>query len=177
MNKMVVYALLGIFAFVLVSNTAISTSWDPAAREIPFQVNHSDRIVIGTVKELHPSFEYTDVVISVDEWLKNPLPTNQITVRTEQGTNAFTAGAANFILGEKALLVLKDEDAKKGMFNMPFMELGKRPVSDRDAVVKEIAALPKSTSPAATLQAPGFEAIQAVGLLSFTVYVMKRRKN
>jgi hypothetical protein len=63
MNKIIVYALLGIFAFVLFSNVAVSTSWDPEAREIPFQVNHTDRIIIGTVRELRPSFEYTDVKI------------------------------------------------------------------------------------------------------------------
>ncbi|MCZ7392840.1 MAG: hypothetical protein ABOK23_00670 [Candidatus Methanoperedens sp.] len=137
MNKIIVYALLGIFAFVLFSNVAVSTLWAPEANEISFQVNHTDRIIIGTVKELHPSFEYTDVVISVDEWLKNPLPKTEITVRTEQGANAFTAGAAKFSLGEKVLLMLKDVDAEKGTFSMPFMELGKRPVSDRDAVVKE----------------------------------------
>lgn len=138
MNKMVVHALLGIFAFALFSNATVSALWAPEANEIPYQVNHSERIVIGTVKELHPSFEYTDAVISVDEWLKNPLPIIEITVRTEQGTNAFTEGAANFSLGEKALLMLKDVDAEKGKFSMPFMELGKRPVSDRDAVVKEV---------------------------------------
>ncbi len=147
MNKLAVYVLLGIFAFVLLSNSAVSTSWEPEAREIPFQVNHSDRIVIGTVKELGPSFEYTDVIINVDEWLKNPLPRNEITVRTERGTNAFTAGAANFTVGEKTLLMLKDMDAEKGKFSMPFMELGKRPVSDRDEV---IVIIDKLLSPVAT---------------------------
>lgn len=177
MDKIATYALLGMFAFVVFSNTAISTSWDHVASEIPYQVNHSDRIVIGTVKELRLSFEYTDVIISVDEWLKSPLPRNEITVRTEQGTNAFTAGAANFSVGEKALLMLRDIDAEKGKFNMPFMDLGKRPVSDRDQVVKEIAVLPQSTSPATTPQTPGFEAILAVGLLPSIIYMMKRRKN
>lgn len=173
MDKIATYALLGMFALGLFSTTAVSTSWDPVAREIPYQVNHSDRIVIGTVKELRPSFEYTDVVISVDEWLKNPLPRNEITVRTERGTNAFTVGAANFSVGEKALLMLRDIDAGKGKFSMPFMELGKRPVSDRDEVVKEIAALPKPTSPLATPQTPGFEAVFAAVLL-LSVYIMKR---
>ncbi len=173
MNKTVVYVLLGIFAFGLFSNTAVSTSWDPEAGEIPYQVNHSDRIVIGTVKSASPSFDYTDVVISVDEWLKNPLPRNEITVRTEWGTNAFTAGAAKFTVGEKVLLILKDEDAEKGRFSMPFMELGKRPVSDKDEVVREIAALPKSPSPTATPQTPGFEAVFAAVLL-LSIYMMKR---
>jgi hypothetical protein len=90
MNKMVVHALLGIFASVLFSNAAVSTLWTVEAGDIPFQLDHSDRIAIGTVKSLNPSSESTDVTISVDEWLKNPLPRNEITVRIEQGTNAFT---------------------------------------------------------------------------------------
>lgn len=138
MNKIAMYALLGIFALSLFSNTAVSTSWAPEAFEIPYQVNHSDRIVIGTVKELRQGFESTDVVISVDEWLKNPLPS-----------------------------------AEKGKFSMPFMELGKRPASDRDAVVKEIEALPKSTSPIAMPQTPGFEAVFAAVLL-LSIYMLKR---
>lgn len=137
MNKMVVYALLGIFASVLFSNAAVS-SWTIEAGEIPFQANHSDRIVIGTVKSMSSSFDFTDVIISVDEWLKNPLPRNEITVRTEWGTNAFTAGAANFSVGEKAILMLKDEDVERGRFKMAFMELGKHPVSDRYTVIRGI---------------------------------------
>jgi hypothetical protein len=169
MNKLAVYVLLGILAFVLLSNSAVSTLWAPEAGEILFQVNHSDRIVIGTVKELRPSFEYTDVIISVDEWLKNPLPRNEITVRTERGTNAFTVGAANFTVGEKVLLMLKDVDAEKWKFSMPFMELGKRSVSDRDEV---ILVVDKSTSPVATTpqikpEAPGFGiVIGIIGVLA-----------
>jgi len=177
MDKITTYALLGMFVFAVFSNAAVSTSWAPEAREIPYQVNHSDRIVIGTVKELHTGFENTDVIISVDEWLKNPLLRNEITVVTERGSFRIIVGAANFSVGEKVLLMLKDENVKKGKFSMPFMELGKRPVSDRDAVIKEIAALPESTSSATVPQTPGFEAILAVGLLPSIIYVMKRRKN
>lgn len=147
MNKLAVYGLLGIFAYVLLSNSAVSTSWDPEAREIPFQANHSDRIVVGIVNSMSSSFDYTDVIISVDEWLKNPLPRNEITVRTEWGTNAFTAGAANFSIGEKVLLMLNDDNIENGRFKMAFMELGKHPVSDRDEV---IVAMDKLLSPIAT---------------------------
>lgn len=153
MNKIIVYILLGIFALSLSSNVAVSTSWTKEAGELPFQVNQSDRIVIGTVKSINPGFAFTDVTISVDEWLKNPLSRDEITVRTEQGTNAFTAGAANFSLGEKALLMLKDEDAEKGRFRMLNMELGKHNISDRDAVIKEIANLSGSTK--SVIRPPG----------------------
>ncbi len=153
MNKVIVYILFGIFALSLSSNVAVSTSWTKEAGELPFQVNQSDRIVIGTVKSINPGFEFTDVTISVDEWLKNPLSRDEITVRTEQGTNAFTAGAANFSLGKKALLMLKDEDAEKGRFRMLNMELGKHNISDRDAVIKEIANLSGSTK--SVIRPPG----------------------
>ncbi|NJD76594.1 MAG: hypothetical protein FIB08_05780 [Candidatus Methanoperedens sp.] len=138
MNKSAVYALFGIFAFVLLSNVADSTTWSMEAGEIPYQAGHSDRIIIGTVKSMSSSFDFTDVIISVDEWLKNPLPESEIIVRTEWGTNAFTAGAAKFSVGEKAILMLNDDDTGKGRFRMAFMELGKHDVSERDEVIKGI---------------------------------------
>ncbi|NJD51443.1 MAG: hypothetical protein FIB07_01085 [Candidatus Methanoperedens sp.] len=65
MNKIAVYILLGIFVFVLLSNSAVSTLWDPEAKEISFQVNHSDRIIIGT-----SGFE-KKVLIVGDTWEKD----------------------------------------------------------------------------------------------------------
>lgn len=134
---MVVYALLGIFASVLFSNIAVS-SWTAEAGETPYQATHSDRIITGTVKSMSSSFDSTDVIIGVDEWLKNPLPADEITVRTEHGTNAFTVGAAEFSVGEKVLLMLKDEDIEEGRLRMLNMELGKHNISERDAVIKGI---------------------------------------
>lgn len=159
MKKIAVYILLGIFAFVLLSNSAVSTLWDPEAREISFQVNHSDRIIIGTVKELRPNFEYTDVIINVSEWLKNPLPENEITVRTEQGTVTITMGAANFSTDEKVLLMLNDDDIEKSRFKMSFMEQGKHPVSDRDEVTDTLIKLASSvtTKPPIKPGTSGFE--------------------
>ncbi|MBE0427951.1 MAG: hypothetical protein IBX72_15060 [Nitrospirae bacterium] len=146
MNKPVVCALVGIFAIILFSNSTVSASWSVEAGELSYQVNHSDRIVTGTVDTISPGFDYTDVVINVDDWLNNQLPGNKITVRTERGTNAFTAGAANFSAGEKVLLMLNDDDVEKGRFKMAFMELGKHPVSDRDAVIKAITEQEKATA-------------------------------
>ncbi len=133
-KKAAIYVLIGIFALSLFSDV-VSASWSAEAGELSYQVNHSDRIIIGTVKEVRPGYDYTDVVISVDEWLKGSLPDNEITIRTEQGTNVITAGAANFSVGEKALLMLSDEDIEKGRFRMLNMQLGKHPVSDRDEVI------------------------------------------
>ncbi|MDW7728144.1 MAG: hypothetical protein SCH70_13775 [Candidatus Methanoperedens sp.] len=88
------------------------------------------------------------------------MPRNEITVRTEWGTNAFTAGAAKFSVGERALLMLKDTDAEKGSFSMPFMELGKRPVSDRDAVIKAITEQEKAKAVEIVRNDPKIKAIR-----------------
>ncbi|KCZ72898.1 Protein of unknown function (DUF1608) [Candidatus Methanoperedens nitroreducens] len=145
-KKAAIYVLIGIFALSLFSDV-VSASWSAEAGELSYQVNHSDRIIIGTVKEVRPGYDYTDVVIDVDEWLKGSLPDNEITIRTEQGTNVFTAGAANFSVGERALLMLSDENIEKGRFRMLNMQLGKHPVSDRDEV---IIVIDKLLSPVAT---------------------------
>ncbi len=145
MNKLAIYILIGIFAFVLLSNTAVSTIWAPEASEIPFQVNHSDRIVIGTVKELRSSFDFIDVLIRVDEWLKNPLPKEEIIVRI--GRPNIGPPGVNFSVGEKSLLMLEDADAEKGMFKLLNLDLGKHPVSDRAEV---IVIIDKLLSPVAT---------------------------
>lgn len=146
-KKVAVYILLGIFAFVLLSNTAISISWAPEASEIPFQVNHSDRIVIGTVKELRSSFDFIDVLIRVDEWLKNPLPKEEIIVRI--GRPNIGPPRVNFSVGEKALLMLEDAEVEKGRFKLLNLDLGKHPVSDRDEVIviKDKLLSPVATTP------------------------------
>ncbi|MDW7727844.1 MAG: hypothetical protein SCH70_12175 [Candidatus Methanoperedens sp.] len=153
MNKLAVYVLLGIFVLGIFSNMAASALVTAQVEGIPGQLNqtermsrlgpHSiynqvyfaDRIVTSTVKELRPGTGYTDVVISVDEWLKNPLPKGEITIRIERGTNA-TGEDANFTMGEKNILMLKDEDfIETGWFRLLYADLGKHPVSDRQEVI------------------------------------------
>jgi hypothetical protein len=98
--------------------------------------DNSDTIVIGTVKEILPprwntidgkkpkkllnkleypdDIIYTDIVISVDEYLKNPLPSNELIVRVTGGTvgdfSMTTDADPSFNTDEKVLLYLsKDE--------------------------------------------------------------------
>lgn len=97
---------------------------------------YSDTIVIGTVKEILPSkwntangkqpnkplseidhlndTIYTDIVISVDEYLKNPLSSNEVIVRSIVGTVgniSMTSDAEpSFKTGEKVLLYLSKDD-------------------------------------------------------------------
>lgn len=160
-KKVAVYTLIGIFAVGLFSNIGSALSIAEAEgtpaqltqsqaisrlgpHSIYNQVYFSDRIVIGTVKELRPSSEFTNVLINVDEWLKNPLPKDEITVR--MGRPNTEPPVANFTVGEKVLLML-DGEVEKGMFTLLYGDLGKHPVSDRDGV---IATLIKLASPIAT---------------------------
>ena len=97
---------------------------------------YSDTIVIGTVKEILPSkwntangkqpnkplseidhlndTIYTDIVIGVDEYLKNPLSSNEVIVRSIVGTVgniSMTSDAEpSFKTGEKVLLYLSKDD-------------------------------------------------------------------
>ena len=97
--------------------------------------SHSDMIVIGTVKEILPSkwntidgkqpdkpisklyFEniiYTDIIISVDEYLKNPLSSRDVVVRVTGGTvgnvKMTTDADPSFKTGEKVLIYLNKDD-------------------------------------------------------------------
>ena len=96
--------------------------------------NYSDTVIIGTVKEILPSkwntadgkqpdktaaelessdIIYTDIIINVDKCLKNPLSSNEVTVRVIGGTvgnvSLTTDEESNFKLGEKVLLYLKED--------------------------------------------------------------------
>lgn len=98
--------------------------------------DHSDTIVIGKVKEILPprwntangkqpikllnkleypdDIIYTDIVISVDEYLKNPLSSRELVVRVTGGTIGYfsmtTDADPSFNTGEKVLIYLsKDE--------------------------------------------------------------------
>jgi hypothetical protein len=97
--------------------------------------NCSYSIVIGTVKEILPSrwntidgkrpdntdsfspfcFIYTDTVISVDKYLKNPLSSEEVIVRVEGGTVGNDALTVNpvpsFKTGERVLLYLIKDDS------------------------------------------------------------------
>ncbi|WP_440945171.1 hypothetical protein ACSAZL_13545 [Methanosarcina sp. T3] len=108
--------------------------------EIPYQINHSDRIVIGKVSEIDTHYGYTIHTITVKEWLYNPFPVKTIKVRTEIGTNAWTEDEAEFILNESVLLMLKDENLGEQLFRVATHFPGKHPVSDKDAVIEELKA-------------------------------------
>jgi len=107
-----------------------SALWDPIVLNNSYLAQESDVIVIGEVKEIIPSrwttedgkkpvnfYDeriYTDVIIEVDEYLKNPQPTEEITVRTMGGKVGYdriiSEDEAEFEPDEKVLLFLTTHD-------------------------------------------------------------------
>lgn len=128
---------------IIASANAASAMQVEGAGEISYQVPRADRIVAGTVTDVQAFYDHTVVAIEVDCWLKNPLPAKAITVRTECGTGVRTEDEASFAANETAILMLEDVDASKNRFMILCGEAGKHPISDRDAILKEISDLPR----------------------------------
>ena len=107
-----------------------SVTMAPIVLNNSYLAQESDMIVIGEVKEILPSkwttedgkkpinfYDeriYTDVIIEVDEYLKNPQPTEKITVRTMEGQigndRIMSDVQAEFEPAEKVFLFLTTED-------------------------------------------------------------------
>lgn len=134
------------FALVLMlasANTA-SAVLIKEAYEIPYQVNESDRIIVGTVTDVQSFSYHTIVTIEVAEWLKNPPPKNLITVQTDVGTidTGIESDEASFTVNESMILMLKDVNINEYRFAVVFGQLGKHTLSDRDAVLQELPPKP-----------------------------------
>ena len=115
------------------------------AYEIPYQVSRADRIAIGTVTDIRSFHDHTVVTIEVDEWLDSSLPAKAITVRTEGGTNVWVEDEASFAVNETAILMLEDVDVSEHRFRMVCGEVGKHPLSDRDAILKALSDRPRKS--------------------------------
>jgi hypothetical protein len=141
--RMVRASTLLALLLILASATNTAAMLVEGAGEISYQVPRADRIIIGTVTDIRAFHDHTIVPIEVDEWLRNPLPAKAITVRTECGTGVQTEDEASFAANETAILMLEDVDASKNRFMILCGEAGKHPISDRDAILKEISDLPR----------------------------------
>ncbi|AKB59586.1 hypothetical protein [Methanosarcina barkeri] len=129
--------LFTLILLLLVSNLAAALI-DAEAAKIPYQVNNSDRIVIGTVSKIDTYSSYTIYTVKVKEWLYNPIPAETIKIRSKIGTNLTVEDEVEFAQNESALLMLNDGNLDELLFRVP---LGiKYPVSDRDAVIEELKA-------------------------------------
>lgn len=140
MKRLSLFPILFTFILLLLIPNLAAALFTPEAAEIPYQINNSDRIVIGTVSEVNVADYYTNNTITVKEWLYNPLPTKTIIVRTNIGANVSTEDEAEFTKNESILLMLKDQRPDKGVFHMSLGFLGKHPATDRDAVIEELKA-------------------------------------
>jgi hypothetical protein len=158
-------SLLALLSFLsLFASPALAMLVKESA-EIPYQVNHSDRIVIGTVGNIEPHYDNTIFTINVEEWLYSPLPAETIKVRTETGTGVWTEDHAEFEENEQVLLMLKDKELDEQLFTVSVGFPGKRPISDRKAVVEELKAQGKwqegnETENSTTVKEPGAEKIK-----------------
>lgn len=143
MKQLNSFSMLFTFVLFLLTPTLATALLSAEAAEIPYQINNSDRIVIGTVSEINVADYYTNNTITVKEWLYNPLPAKTITVRTNIGTNAWQEDEAEFTLNESLLLMLKNQRPDKGVFRMSIGSPGKHPVSDRDEVITALKSQDK----------------------------------
>ncbi|HWQ49298.1 MAG TPA: hypothetical protein VN414_10210 [Methanosarcina sp.] len=143
MKRLSLFPILFTFILLLLVPNLAAALFTPEAAEIPYQINNSDRIVIGTVSEINVADYYTNNTITVKEWLYNPLLTKTIIVRTNIGANASTEDEAEFTKNESVLLMLKDQRPDKGVFHMSLGFLGKHPISDKDTVIEALKAQSK----------------------------------
>lgn len=127
------------------STNATATIWTPEAFEIPYQINHSDRIITGTVTDIQQYYDRTEVAIEVDEWLMGPLPLEEITVITEIGKFSERIGEPKFTENETVLLMLKDADVSDNRFKVLYGEPGKHLLSDKDIILRELDHKNKTT--------------------------------
>jgi hypothetical protein len=140
MKRRTLVSILFTFMLLLLIPNLAAAMLVEEATKIPYQVNNSDRIVIGTVSKIIDYGRYTIITITVNEWLYNPLPAKTIQVRIETGSSYWTEDEAEFTLNEHVLIMLKDSDVDKQLFSVTFGFPGKLPAADRDAVIEELKA-------------------------------------
>jgi hypothetical protein len=136
MKQLNLFSIIFTFVLLLMAPKLTTAAITQEAAEIPYQINNSDHIVIGTISEIDNHSDYRNNIIAVKEWLYNPLPAKTIVVRT----SISFAEEARFTQNESVLLMLKDIEPDKKTFDVFLGNAGKYPVSDRDRVVKELKA-------------------------------------
>lgn len=136
---MKIFSLFILLILLLTPSSVLATEWPPEVGEISYQIEHSDRIIVGNVTNIEEFENYKLVTIEVNEWLMNPLPRDEITVRTEMGTSSGIEGAARFYQNEPVILMLKDINVSENEFKVTFLDNGKHSLSEKDEIVKELA--------------------------------------
>lgn len=142
MRELNSFPLLFTFALLLLTPNLAAAMLDAKTADISYQVNNSDRVVIGTVSGIDVYDTYTIYTITVNEWLYNPLPSgeNSIKVKSRVGSHLSVEDEAEFTKNESVLLMLQNGDQKNQTYHVTFGFLGKHLVSDRGAVMKALKA-------------------------------------
>ncbi|MFA4958147.1 MAG: hypothetical protein WC556_14355 [Candidatus Methanoperedens sp.] len=145
-----IFALIGGMALISSSNSTntpitikSSNLWDSNVLNASYLAKGSDTIAMGKVKEVLPSkwntpdgkrpieikndIIYTDVIIEVEQYLKNPQASKDITVRTLGGTVGIDSMVAEdepkFEPNEKVILFLTNEDTITGKIGEPHLKV------------------------------------------------------
>jgi hypothetical protein len=126
---------------ILITATNVQGSWPPEAGELSYQIDKSDRIAAGNVTDIQEYPEYSVVIIKVDEWLMEPLPSAEIEVITEIGSTYINNNEPRFYKGESVILMLQDINVTENRFEVTIGEPGKHPVTDRDEIISELESM------------------------------------
>ncbi|MGZ7068801.1 MAG: hypothetical protein ACXVHT_10885, partial [Methanobacterium sp.] len=114
MKQLSSFSILFTFVLLFMAPSLSTALIAEEATKIPYQINNSDRIVIGTVSKIDVCDYYTNNTITVKEWLFNPLPKKIIIVRTNIGTRMWTEDEVEFTQNESVLLMLNDQSPDEG---------------------------------------------------------------
>jgi len=115
---MKVVCILFTLQFLIAWANPVAADIISEALEIPYQAQNADRIISGTVVDIHQSIFHTSVTVQVNEWLMNPVPAKTITIRTEGGKSVWVEDQATFDANETVLLMLEDVDISKYRFKV-----------------------------------------------------------
>ncbi len=137
--------------------SVIDTSFSLIKMEVPDLIREADTIVIGSVEKKFPPYKgeirgereedpiidmvFSETIIKVERYLKNPQPEEEITIVTyggEVGDIVVHVGAgADFEPGEKVLVFLIKRPQLKGKYEVCGMLQGKYSIKGEKAINKD----------------------------------------
>ncbi|WP_135611959.1 hypothetical protein [Methanococcoides sp. AM1] len=125
--------LLIVLVLILISIDTASALVTKEADNLQYQVNHSDTIIVGKVVDR----DIIGFTIEIEECLKNPQPTENITVTSFNGFGV-PQDDVHFNMNETVILMLRKDTLDESMFRVVSESYGKHPVSNKDEIVKAI---------------------------------------
>jgi hypothetical protein len=126
--------IICMLVLILVSSGVSAACWTEEAYDLSYQIGESDRIAAGNVTDIRHFGDYDLVTIAVDEWMMNPLPCKNITVKTDIQYST----AATFTENESVVLMLQDMNVSGNMFTVAIGEPGKHPISEKGKIYEKL---------------------------------------